>query len=116
MSAERERPPAALSPQEVCESTGHEWAEAGGGARIADALGELASAQEVVAVEMRRADRLRREAEARCDLYREALIPFAFIGRGSMEPLGLVEEYDQARALLGLPPAQLTGGALTDAA
>ena len=33
---------------------------------------------------------------------RQALIPFAFIGRGCMESLGLAEEYDHARVLLGL--------------
>jgi hypothetical protein len=33
---------------------------------------------------------------------REALVPFAFIGRASMAELGLGEEYDRARTLLGL--------------
>src|SRR5690349_5619745 len=45
------------------------------------------------------------DALAECDKLREALIPFAFIGRASMEPLGLAKEYDEARRLLGLEPA-----------
>ena len=42
------------------------------------------------------------EARAECDRLREALLPFAFIGREFMEPLGLGDEYDHARELLGL--------------
>lgn len=43
-------------------------------------------------------------AESEVERLRQALIPFAFIGRASMERLGLAEEYDEARRLLGLPP------------
>jgi hypothetical protein len=49
-------------------------------------------------------DRIR-DLEAENARLCEALIPFAFIGRASMEPLGLAEEYDEARRLLGLPVA-----------
>ena len=42
------------------------------------------------------------EVQIERDRLREALIPFAFIGRTSMEPLGLADEYDNARRLLGL--------------
>jgi hypothetical protein len=40
--------------------------------------------------------------EVENDRLRQALVPFAFIGRKSMELLGLAEEYDHARDLLGL--------------
>lgn len=39
---------------------------------------------------------------AEIERLRQALIPFAFIGRGSMADLGLGAEYDHARSLLGL--------------
>jgi hypothetical protein len=47
------------------------------------------------------ADQLQ-QMKAENERLRQTLIPFAFIGRDSMEPLGLAEEYDQARDLLGL--------------
>lgn len=51
---------------------------------------------------------LKQTAEHKADVerLREALIPFAFIGRASMAPLGLGDEYDHARALLGLEPVK----------
>jgi len=43
-----------------------------------------------------------REPQQEIATLRDALVPFAFIGRQFMEPLGLAEEYDHARRLLGL--------------
>jgi hypothetical protein len=52
---------------------------------------------EIAALE-RETERLRTEKKRLAD----ALIPFAFIGRASLEPLGLADEYDEARRVLGL--------------
>lgn len=49
--------------------------------------------------------RERAQALAKVERLRDALIPFASIGRAFMEPLGLAAEYDEARRLLGLPHA-----------
>ena len=45
-----------------------------------------------------------RGAVTRIEALERALTPFAFIGRASMERLGLAQEYDEARNLLNLPP------------
>jgi hypothetical protein len=53
-------------------------------------------------VEITRAQEAENAARSDAAQLRQALIPFAFIGRRSMEPLGLADEYDHARKLLGL--------------
>lgn len=51
---------------------------------------------------VRAVDTARTRAEAEVERLREALIPFAFAARGSLERLGLADEHDEARRLLGL--------------